>query len=76
MIAEVLPSVVAVMTETGHGSGIIYKSEPVEEEVGVTRYYIMTNNHVVEDGGEMRVILDLVKMRFQLRTIKHTHYSM
>jgi S1-C subfamily serine protease len=55
MIAEVSPSVVAVVTETGHGSGIIYKSEPVEGETNVDRYYIMTNNHVVEDGGEMKV---------------------
>ncbi len=55
MIAEVLPSVVAVVTETGHGSGIIYKSEPVEGETDMFRYYIMTNNHVVEDGGEMKI---------------------
>jgi serine protease Do len=62
VIAEVEPSVVVVKTETGHGSGIIYKSELVtsedpEEEIeeGLTRYYIMTNNHVVEDGGEMNV---------------------
>lgn len=62
VIAEVEPSVVAVMTETGHGSGIIYKSELVTSddpseviEDGLTRYYIMTNNHVVEDGGEMKI---------------------
>ena len=62
MIARVEPSVVAVITETGHGSGIIYKSELVTsedpEEVieeGLKRYYIMTNHHVVEDGGEMKV---------------------
>lgn len=55
MIAEVLPSVVAVVTETGHGSGIIYKSEPVEGVTDMFRYYIMTNNHVVEDGGEMKI---------------------
>ncbi len=62
VIAEVEPSVVVVITETGHGSGIIYKSEPVTSEdpnevitEGLTRYYIMTNNHVVEDGGEMKI---------------------
>lgn len=62
MIAEVEPSVVAVVTETGHGSGIIFKSELVTsedpEEViedGLTTYYILTNYHVVEDGGEMKV---------------------
>jgi len=53
MIAEVMPSVVVVKTETGHGSGIIYKSEELENNL--TRYYIMTNYHVVEDGGEMNV---------------------
>lgn len=54
MLAEVMPSVVVVKTETGHGSGTIYKSEEV---VGtdLTRYYIMTNYHVVEDGGEMYI---------------------
>ncbi len=62
MIAEVEPSVVAVVTETGHGSGIIFKSELVTsedpEEVieeGLTIYYILTNYHVVEDGGEMKI---------------------
>jgi S1-C subfamily serine protease len=62
MIAEVEPSVVAVKTETGHGSGIIFKSELVTSEdpaevieEGLTRYYILTNFHVVEDGGEMKV---------------------
>lgn len=53
MIAEVQPSVVVVKTETGHGSGVIYKSEALENDV--FRYYIMTNAHVVEDGGEMTV---------------------
>lgn len=62
MIARVEPSVVAVKTDTGHGSGIIYKSEPVTSEdpevvieAGLTRYYILTNYHVVEDGGEMKI---------------------
>ena len=58
MIAEVEASVVAVLTETGHGSGIIYKSElvnPEDLEDKLTRYYILTNYHVVEDGGEMKV---------------------
>jgi serine protease Do len=54
MIATVEPSVVAVKTETGHGSGIIYKSEPILES-SETLYYVMTNYHVVENGGEMTV---------------------
>lgn len=53
MIALVKPSVVVIKTETGHGSGIIYKSETLENNL--YRYYIMTNYHVVEDGGEMIV---------------------
>ncbi len=54
MIATVEPSVVVVKTESGHGSGIIFKSEPVEG-TELTRYYVITNNHVVEDGGEMKI---------------------
>ena len=55
MIAEVEPSVVAIKTETGHGSGIIYKRELIDQETSLYRYYIMTNHHVIEDAGEMRV---------------------
>lgn len=54
MIATVEPSVVAVKTESGHGSGIIFKSEPILE-TSETLYYVMTNYHVVENGGEMTV---------------------
>ncbi len=54
MIATVEKSVIVVKTETGHGSGIIYKSEPVTDS-NETLYYAMTNYHVVEDGGEMTV---------------------
>ncbi len=48
MIAEVSPSVIVVKTETGHGSGLIYKQEG-------NVYYAITNQHVVEDGGEMSI---------------------
>jgi serine protease Do len=54
MIARVEPSVVAVKTETGHGSGIIFKAEPIEN-TDLVRYSVMTNYHVIEDGGEMKV---------------------
>lgn len=54
MLAEVSASVVVVKTESGHGSGIIFKSEPIAE-TSKTLYYVMTNQHVVEDGGEMRI---------------------
>jgi serine protease Do len=53
MIAEVEQSVVTIRTETGHGSGVIYKREALQ--AGGYRYYAMTNYHVIEDGGEMSV---------------------
>jgi len=54
MIRTVEPSVIVVKTETGHGSGIIYKSEPILNS-NETLYYAMTNYHVVENGGEMTI---------------------
>lgn len=53
MIAEVEPSAVVIKTETGHGSGVIFRSEDLANSV--KRYYIMTNYHVVADAGEMMV---------------------
>ncbi len=55
MIATVEPSVVAIKTQTGHGSGIIFKSDMLDPQTNLRLYYVMTNYHVVEDGGEMRV---------------------
>ena len=53
MIADVEKSVVVVKTDTGHGSGIIFKAdEPIE---GRYIYYVLTNNHVVKEGGEMKI---------------------
>lgn len=54
MIQRVEPSVIVVKTETGHGSGIIYHSEPILDSTE-TLYYALTNNHVVDDGGEMKI---------------------
>lgn len=54
MIQTVEPSVIVVKTDSGHGSGIIFKSEPIAESTNVL-YYALTNNHVVEDGGEMKI---------------------
>lgn len=48
MLAQVMPSVIIVKTETGHGSGLIYQQEG-------DLYYAITNQHVVEDGGEMEI---------------------
>jgi serine protease Do len=52
MIKTVEPSVLIVKTETGHGSGIVFKVEDVDGS-GLKRYYALTNYHVIEDGGEM-----------------------
>lgn len=54
MIARVESSVIVVKTDTGHGSGIIYKSEAIADSEEIL-YYALTNHHVVEDGGEMRI---------------------
>ncbi len=52
-ISRAEKTVVAVKTDSGHGSGIIYKKEnlPNNEK----RYSIITNHHVVEFGGEMSI---------------------
>ncbi len=54
MLQSVEPSVIVVQTETGHGSGIIYQVEDTDVD-GEYLYYALTNNHVVEDGGEMKI---------------------
>jgi S1-C subfamily serine protease len=54
MIARVEKSVVVVKTETGHGSGVIFKAEPITDST-LIRYSVLTNYHVVEDGGEMKI---------------------
>ncbi|HAX02722.1 MAG: hypothetical protein A2Y45_04965 [Tenericutes bacterium GWC2_34_14] len=54
MIQRVEPSVIVVKTDTGHGSGIIFDSKPIEGTEN-TLYYALTNHHVVEEGGEMRI---------------------
>jgi len=52
MIKTVEQSVLIVKTETGHGSGIVFKVEDVDG-TNLKRYYALTNYHVIEDGGEM-----------------------
>lgn len=54
MIAEVEPSVIVVKTESGHGSGIIFDVEETDTQ-GVYLYYALTNYHVIEDAGEMKI---------------------
>ena len=48
MLAEVSKSVVAIKTDQAHGSGLIYQREG-------SIYYVITNHHVIEDGGEMSI---------------------
>jgi serine protease Do len=55
MIATVEPSVVAIKTQNGHGSGIIYRSDLLDASTNLRLYYVITNYHVVEKGGEMRI---------------------
>lgn len=54
-IARVEPSVVAIKTETGHGSGLIFRRDLINETTNTYLYYVLTNHHVVEDGGEMKI---------------------
>lgn len=54
MIADVERAVIIVHTENGHGSGIIYRKENIEGNVPY-RYYVITNHHVIENGGEMTI---------------------
>ncbi len=55
MIAEAEKAVIAVKTDSGHGSGIIYKVEEVSSDPVIYRYYAMTNYHVIEDAGEIKI---------------------
>lgn len=53
MIDRVIDSVVQVRTDSGSGSGIIFKQENLANNV--KRYSILTNYHVIENGGEMSI---------------------
>ena len=55
MIAEAEKSVIGIKTDSGHGSGIIYKVETVETDPVLYRYYAMTNYHVIEDASEIKI---------------------
>lgn len=53
MVDRVLPSIVSVIGTGGLGSGIIFKEELLENNV--TRYYVLTNYHVVSESTEIRI---------------------
>lgn len=54
MIKDVEGAVVIIQTDNGHGSGIVYRKETIEDST-LSRYYVLTNHHVIEDGGEIVV---------------------
>lgn len=54
MLQSVEPSVVAIQTDGGFGSGVIFNKETTAT-VGEYLYSVLTNYHVIEDGGEIKV---------------------
>lgn len=58
MLQAVEPAVVAVQTDSGFGSGVIFQKEDTEV-VGEYLYYVLTNYHVIEsvvtDQDELRI---------------------
>ncbi len=55
MIAEAEKATVAIKTDTGHGSGIIYKVEELPTDPVSYRYYAMTNHHVMDEASEAKI---------------------
>ena len=58
MLQSVEPAVVAVETDSGFGSGVIFQKDDTEIE-GEYLYYVMTNYHVIEsvitDSEELKI---------------------
>lgn len=52
LIANLLDSVVNVITDKGHGSGTIYYKEELEDGY---LYYLLTNKHVIDGGEDLKV---------------------
>ncbi|TNF09464.1 MAG: serine protease [Bacillota bacterium] len=55
MIAIAEKATIAVKTDTGHGSGIIYDFEEIAEKPGTYLYYALTNHHVIEEASEAKI---------------------
>lgn len=53
VVKNVDSKVVTVKTNSGHGSGVIYKKE--KNRNNVFTYYVMTNSHVVEGSSEITI---------------------
>lgn len=54
MLQSVEPSVIGVQSDTGFGSGVIFQKEATDDE-NKYLYYALTNYHVVEEGGELKI---------------------
>lgn len=67
MISEVEGSVVIIQTDNGHGSGIVYRKEAIEGST-LFRYHVITNHHVVSDGGEIIVRYGNTGFRIPVRS--------
>lgn len=46
-------AVVAVVTGTGHGSGVIVKKENIDNQDAL--YYVLTNHHVIENADDINI---------------------
>lgn len=68
LINNLLPSVLNVITDTGHGSGNIYKYDDLGN--GNYLYYVLTNKHVIEKSTDITV-----KLYDETRHIIHSYYS-
>ena len=55
MIAQAEKTTVAIKTDTGHGSGIIFKVEEIPGTPVTYRYYAMTNHHVIDEATEAKI---------------------
>lgn len=52
VITNVANKVVTVKTNSGHGSGVIFKKESHQ---GSNRYYVLTNEHVISNATEISI---------------------
>lgn len=53
VVSKVNNSVVTVRTESGHGSGVVFKKESLSKDKYL--YYVLTNEHVLKASAEMYI---------------------
>lgn len=68
LINSLLPSVLNVITDTGHGSGNIYKYDDLGN--GNYLYYVLTNKHVIQNSTDITV-----RLNDGTRHLIHSYYS-